>query len=155
VFLANDERAEEAVKLIGEVLGSHVFSVQPDRASATNQGMMIWLRQAVGNPEKPKEICVGNVSKGPGTAAWDMDAVDAAGSFCKTLSVNIDSRTGHVATFDQVVHEFGHALGLGDHFDGFGKPDRAPAVDYNFWAALVRLYQLPLGALYSELRPLA
>ncbi|SIR02096.1 hypothetical protein SAMN05880590_110161 [Rhizobium sp. RU35A] len=154
IFLANDERAEAAVALIERVLGPNVFSVQPQRTLVLdNPGMMIWKKAAAQNIKCLEKVCIGNVGSAPRSAAWNMDVVAVSGHFQRTLCINIDSPAGHLATFDQVVHEFGHALGLGDHFPGFGEPDGAPAVDDAFWPALVRLYQLSPGDEYADASP--
>ncbi|MBT9372438.1 hypothetical protein [Rhizobium sp. CSW-27] len=151
VFLANDARAGAAVALINKVLERSVFYAVPGlgRAVAPRAGLVVSLGTAAGSSKRPHEICIGNVSGLTDETGWDEDTVDEQGHFQRPLCVRIDSSAGHQATFDQVVHEFGHALGLGDHFPGFAEPDGAPAVDYAFWAALVRLYQLSPGDEYA------
>ncbi|TRL36883.1 hypothetical protein [Rhizobium straminoryzae] len=155
VFLTNDRRAEAAVALIDKVLERPVFNLVrgPGRAVIPRAGLVVSLGTAAGNPAEPHEICIGNVSGLGDETGWDDDTVDEQGRFRRPLCVRIDSPAGHRATFDQVVHEFGHALGLGDHFPGFGKPQGAPAVDDAFWAALVRLYQLSPGDEYADASP--
>jgi hypothetical protein len=49
---------------------------------------------------------------------------------------------------DLVVHEFGHALGMGAHFNGFGF---GPAVDGNFWNVLHAMYNNPTGTLEEDI----
>ena len=46
-------------------------------------------------------------------------------------------------TLNLVIHEVGHALGLGPHFEGFGY---GPAVDGNFWNVLYTLYHNPVAS---------
>lgn len=151
VFLANDARAGAAVALINKVLERPVLNLVSSlgRAAVPRAGLVVSPGTAARNPAKRREICIGNVSSGKGRTGWDGDTVDGDGRFQRLLCINIDSPEGRKATFDQVVHEFGHALGLGDHFPGFAEPDGAPAVDYAFWAALVRLYQLSPGDEYA------
>lgn len=49
---------------------------------------------------------------------------------------------------DLVIHEVGHALGLGGHFQGFGF---GPAIDGNFWNILNSLYKSPIGSNENEI----
>ena len=51
-----------------------------------------------------------------------------------------------------VIHEFGHALGLGSHFKGFGD---GPAISPTFWSVLNCLYDLPLGTDLGTLKKLS
>jgi hypothetical protein len=53
---------------------------------------------------------------------------------------------------DIVIHEFGHALGLARHFEGFGEPEDGPPFDEPFWAALATLYAHPHGTAMKKLK---
>lgn len=55
-------------------------------------------------------------------------------------------------TLDIVIHEFGHALGLAEHFEGFGLPDEGPPVDPRFWDALATLYANRPGTQQKHLK---
>ena len=52
-------------------------------------------------------------------------------------------------TQDIVTHEFGHALGLAYHFDGFGGD--GPAIASTFWDVLATLYGNPQSTVSSNL----
>lgn len=51
-------------------------------------------------------------------------------------------------TQDIVIHEFGHGLGLGDHFRGFGDPE---ALSTEFWDVLATLYANPVRTPAAQL----
>lgn len=51
-------------------------------------------------------------------------------------------------TQDIVTHEFGHALGLGTHFEGFGN---GPSISRAFWDVLATLYANPVRTLAPAL----
>ncbi len=54
--------------------------------------------------------------------------------------INLGNGRGAV-TQDIVTHEFGHALGLGNHFDGFGS---GASISRAFWDVLATLYANPV-----------
>jgi hypothetical protein len=55
--------------------------------------------------------------------------------------VFVNLGNGHCdVTQDMVTHEFGHALGLANHFKGFGTGD---AISPAFWDVLATLYGNP------------
>lgn len=61
----------------------------------------------------------------------------------------INLGNGHCdVTQDIVTHEFGHALGLGNHFQGFGYPD---AISTEFWDVLATLYANPVRTPAAQL----
>jgi hypothetical protein len=53
------------------------------------------------------------------------------------IELMIDGRVCK-ASLDRVIHEFGHALGMGDHYDGFreGEGEVSPL----FWNVLATIY---------------
>lgn len=50
---------------------------------------------------------------------------------------------------DTVVHEFGHALGLQNHFTGFSGEI---AISYAFWDVLATLYKYPAGTDFEKIK---
>jgi hypothetical protein len=65
--------------------------------------------------------------------------------------VYLNLGNGHCeVTQDIVTHEFGHALGLGNHFDGFGANGTAP-ISVLFWDVLATLYGNPRSTIAGDL----
>jgi hypothetical protein len=65
--------------------------------------------------------------------------------------VYINLGNGHCyVSQDIVTHEFGHALGLGEHFDGFGANGTSP-ISTLFWDVLATLYANPGSTLLDNL----
>ncbi|WP_374583045.1 hypothetical protein [Pseudoduganella sp.] len=50
---------------------------------------------------------------------------------------------------ETIIHEFGHALGLGQHFKGF---DGRVAISGAFWDVLATLYANPPGTPFAQLK---
>lgn len=74
---------------------------------------------------------------------------DDAGNINTVLYVHIGAPScENEIGLDLVVHEFGHALGMGGHFEGFGF---GPAVDGNFWNVLHTMYNNPTGTLEENI----
>lgn len=79
-----------------------------------------------------------NVSEGPNTG-YVIQPDKQYGIKTKPVFVNLGN--GHCdVTQDIVTHEFGHALGLANHFNGFGTGD---AISPAFWDVLATLYSNP------------
>jgi hypothetical protein len=51
---------------------------------------------------------------------------------------------------DHIIHEFGHALGLAEHFSGFGDDD---VISAHFWNVLATLYAHPTGTPETLVKP--
>lgn len=79
-----------------------------------------------------------NVSEGPGIGNM-IQPNSEYGIASNPVFVNLGN--GHCdVTQDTVTHEFGHALGLANHFKGFGTGD---AISPAFWDVLATLYGNP------------
>lgn len=137
--------AVQAANEIEKRLGMLVF----DRESIAEQvdesivrGIIISEGTAVGPNQKPSKSACGHVGLGPGAIAYPEDFYSKEGVISTRLYVNLSSSECN-ATLEIAIHELGHALGLGSHFQGFGK---GVAIDLNFWAALYTLYANPIGA---------
>lgn len=79
-----------------------------------------------------------NVSEGPGVGNMILPNSEY-GIGSNPVFVNLGN--GHCdVTQDMVTHEFGHALGLANHFKGFGTGD---AISPAFWDTLATLYGNP------------
>ena len=88
----------------------------------------------------PQGFCA-NVSDGPYAPGFPGGFVRAPGEMSARLYVNLDNPKC-TAGADVVIHELGHALGLGSHFQGFGN---GPAISADFWSVLDTLYSNPIG----------
>jgi hypothetical protein len=88
-----------------------------------------------------------NVATGAGLPNV-VNATSPSGERNQTVAwVNLGN--GHCdVTQDIVTHEFGHALGLGTHFEGFGN---GPALSRAFWDVLATLYANPVRTLAPAL----
>jgi hypothetical protein len=82
-----------------------------------------------------------NVSAGPDLPNWPSASLTASCEISAAVYINLDNPIRTV-TADIVVHEMGHALGMGSHFAGFGD---GPAINADFWDALGTLYGAPAG----------
>lgn len=64
--------------------------------------------------------------------------------------VYINIGNGHcTVTQDIIAHEFGHALGLANHFNGFG--GSGPAISTAFWDVLATLYNNPQATIANNI----
>lgn len=89
----------------------------------------------------PQAYCA-NVARAPLDGSWPSTFMFAPGEISARLYVNLDNPQC-TASPEIVIHEIGHALGLGAHFKGFGDEDGpiGPA----FWPVLATLYANPIG----------
>jgi hypothetical protein len=150
VKLNGSTLAKEAIEEIEAVLHMALF----DTASIANvadsmvlRGIIVSEGTALGpNGVVTRNTC-GHVSALPETTAYPKDFYDAKGKISTRLYVNLSSRKCR-ASLEIAIHEFGHALGLGNHFPGFGSGD---AIASSFWNVLYTLYHNEVGALGEDL----
>ncbi len=166
--------AEQALDKIELEIGKTLF----DRISIANvpnehinRGIIVSQETALGafGSTTDPNGC-GHVSEGIGTTSYPphnfyitetaeggqvLDYVltdgfyDATGTIDAVLYVHIGAPAcENEIDLDLVIHEFGHALGMGPHFDGFGN---GPAIDGNFWNVLYNLYNNPTGTTEDQL----
>lgn len=88
----------------------------------------------------PQAYCA-NVARAPFDGSWPSTFMFAPGEISVRLYVNLDNPQC-TASADIVIHELGHALGMGAHFAGFGDDD---AIGPAFWPVLATLYANPIG----------
>ena len=88
----------------------------------------------------PQSFCA-NVSDAPFSGGWSA-SLSAPAELKGRMYVNLDNPQC-VASADTVIHELGHAMGLGTHFKGFGDDDGA--IGPRFWSVLTTLYANPIG----------
>lgn len=87
-----------------------------------------------------------NVATGPSTGSMIMPDIQN-GIFSNPVFINLGNGRCNV-TQEIVTHEFGHALGLANHFDGFGTNDTSSTA---FWDVLATLYSNPQSTLAANL----
>lgn len=88
----------------------------------------------------------GNVATG--ASLPNVVPASASGDRNQTVAwVNLGNGRCDVSQ-DIVTHEFGHALGLGTHFEGFGN---GPAISRAFWDVLATLYANPVRTPAAQL----
>lgn len=139
-----DERAERSMDIIEETLNKTIF----DRASIakTEDSLIfhgiIFERGTAYVPvgKDPHGYCA-NVSAAPLTGGWPMKWLEFDGRISTRLYVNLDNSV-RVVDDEIVVHEIGHAMGLGQHFLGFGED---LPIEGDFWSVLATLYSNPIG----------
>jgi hypothetical protein len=88
-----------------------------------------------------------NVATGPNTGSMIMPD-SQNGIFSNPIFVNLGNGRYNV-TQEIVTHEFGHALGLANHFDGFGTNDTSSTA---FWDVLATLYSNPQSTVTANLK---
>lgn len=135
--------AEAAIDQIENKLGRVVF----DRESIANtpddeiaRGLIVSFGTALG-PNGVDENSCGHVSGYKDSTAYPPSFYEDSGAINAVLYVHISS-SKCTASRDVVIHEFGHALGMGPHFEGFGI---GPAVNGNFWNVLANIFNNNVG----------
>ena len=88
----------------------------------------------------PQSYCA-NVARAPYEGGWPSNFLQAPGTISAKLYVNLDNPQC-TASGDITIHELGHALGFGAHFNAFG--GEAP-ITADFWPVLATLYGNPVG----------
>jgi hypothetical protein len=151
VKLNGSALGKEAVEKIEAVLQMSIFDTAlianlPD--DQITRGIIVSERTALSpNGFITKSTC-GHVSASPTTTGYPKDFYDANGKINTRLYVNLSSRKC-TASLDIAIHEFGHALGLGSHFSGFGSGD---AISPAFWQVLYTLYHNEVGTTAKNLQ---
>lgn len=159
VKLNGSSVAEKALDEIEKRLGVSLF----DRTSIANtpdeditRGLIVSLGTARGGDGRGS---CGNVSDAPHSVGYPSHYHFEAGSQAPytfynyagvintKLYVNIGSSSCD-ARLNIAIHEFGHALGLGEHFDGFGK---GAVINDNFWKVLLTIYENNAGTNKEDL----
>jgi hypothetical protein len=142
--------AIQALDQIEQELGVVIF----DRTSVSNvtdnlvsRGIIVSSDTAIGPGGVVDSNACGHVSAGIGTTSFPASFYNSNGNINTVLYVHLSS-AGCTATTNIAIHEFGHALGMGPHFAGFGIGD---AIDSNFWNVLYNMYNNNVGEIESNL----
>ena len=146
-----DARAVAAMDAIESKLGYTVFdrtSIAATANSAVTRGIVFSQGTSFLPPgANPQSFCA-NVASGPNVGGYPGSFVQVPGTISTKLYVNLDNPQC-TASPDIVIHELGHALGMGSHFEGFG--DSSGAISSNFWSVLATLYSNAAGTPRSNL----
>lgn len=110
--------------------------------STVTHGIIVSIGTALDENQKPN--AAGCVSESPNQTGWPRGMLRANGEINCRLYVNLGSaNVTYPGDFkwssDIAIHEFGHALGLGDHFHGFGLKNGG-IISSLFWDVLKSLY---------------
>lgn len=136
--------AEEALDKIEEKLGMVIFdrnSIASTDDIDITHGLIVIEGTAVGPGGVVDSHACGHVSRSPDTTAYPSNFYDSDGVISTKLFINLSS-SQCTADIDVAIHEFGHALGMGGHYQGFGL---GPAIDGNFWNVLYNMYHNEIG----------
>ncbi|HLO14505.1 MAG TPA: hypothetical protein VK206_06740 [Anaerolineales bacterium] len=151
VKLNGSTLGNDAIKEIEAVLHMSVF----DTATIANlpddqitRGIIVSEETALSPSGFITKSTCGHVSALPTTTNYPKDFYDANGKINTRLYVNLSSKKC-TASLEIAVHEFGHALGLGSHFSGFGSGD---AISPSFWQVLYTLYHNEIGTSGEDLQ---
>ena len=142
--------ASQAMDQIEEELGFVIFdrtSLDMIDAEQVSRGIIVSEGTAIGPGGSINSSTCGHVSLGIGSTGFPSEFYTSDGEINTVLYVHLSSSQCE-ASAAIAIHEFGHALGLGGHFDGFGFGD---AINGNFWNALVNLYRNEVGTLEADL----
>ena len=149
-LVADDEHRKLAIAAIDEV-ELHLKPVGLPRAlfmfgglSVGEPGLVFSFGTAAAPEKVPQKHNCGNVSAGPHSTAYPPGFLKLTGEISAQFFINVGSphNDGCKPSRDIAIHEIGHALGLGDHFQGFGE---GPIISDLFWCVLETLYANPIG----------
>jgi hypothetical protein len=135
-----DTRANDAMDAIERELGPGIFdrtSIASTPDNEITRGIVVSVGTAFlpAGATNPASYCA-NVAAAPRASGWAFPAATARGVMSYRLYVNLDNPFCK-ADVSIAIHEFGHALGMGVHFEGFGY---GPAISTLFWRVLRTIY---------------
>jgi len=144
VKLNGDARAIAAVDEIERQLGQTIFD-RTAIASLPDTQIVRGLIVSIGTsyvPPGSSGPCdgAGGVSGSPNSGSYPSPFLRGA-EISTRLYINLDN-SGCIASQDVTTHEFGHALGMGAHYEGFGD---GPAISPLFWRVLRTIHANPIG----------
>lgn len=144
-------QATYALDLIEATLGKTIFdrtSIANTADSSITSGLIVSMGTAVDANGQVTSSACGVVSSAPSVPTISGNIIDANGKMNAKLYVNIGS-SACTADLNQIAtHEFGHAIGLGSHFTGFGIGD---IISGNFWNIVKTIYNNPIGSTVSTI----
>jgi len=150
VKLNGDARATASVDEIERQLGQTIFDRITIAGLPDNQirrGLIVSVGTSFVPPGSSNPCQgAGNVAGAPNTGGYPFPFLNGA-EITARLYINLDN-PGCTASQEVTTHEFGHALGMGSHYDGFGN---GPAISPLFWGVLRTMYANPIGTSSSSI----
>jgi hypothetical protein len=142
--------AQEAITEIETILQMSLFDTTlvanlPDDMIV--RGIIVSEGTAIGPGGAVTRNTCGHVSALPETTEYPENFYNSEGRINTRLYVSLSSKKC-TASLEIAIHEFGHALGLGKHFTGFGS---GKAIAPSFWQVLYTLYHNDVGISAEEL----
>lgn len=144
VKTGNVSFAEEALDEIEDKLGMIIFdrnSIASTDDIDITHGLIVSEGTAVGPGGVVDSHACGHVSRSPDATDYPSSFYNSDGVISTKLFINLSS-SQCAADIDVAIHEFGHALGMGGHYHGFGL---GSAIDGNFWNVLYNMYHNEIG----------
>ena len=151
VKLNGSTLGRDAIREIEAVLQMPIFdttSIADIPDDQITRGIIVSEGTALGPNGWITTSTCGHVSALPTTTGYPKNFYNAQGKINARLYVNLSSQKC-TASKEIAIHEFGHALGLGSHFSGFGSGD---AISPSFWQVLYTLYHNDVGTSAEDLR---
>jgi hypothetical protein len=151
VKLNGSTLGKDAIDEIETMLQMTIFettSIANAPDSQITRGIIVSEGTAIGPNGTITKYTCGHVSESPETTSWPQDFYDANGNINTRLYVNLSS-VKCTASVEMAIHEFGHALGLGSHFSGYGSSD---IISPAFWQVLYTLYHNGAGTSGEDLQ---
>lgn len=142
--------SEQAMDRIEQEIGLVIFdrtSIENTSDNDVSRGIIVSSGTAIGPGGVVNENTCGMVSSGVGTTSFPSNFYNSSGNINTVLYVHLSS-SGCTSSLNVAIHEFGHALVMGAHFEGFGIGD---AIDNNFWNTLYNIYNNNVGTTESNL----
>lgn len=151
VKLNGSALAQDAIEKIEAGLQMSIF----DTTSIANlsdenitRGIIVSEGTAIGPNGTITKYTCGHVSALPNATDYPQNFYDANGNINTRFYVNLSSKKC-TASLEIAIHEFGHALGLGNHFPGFGS---GGIISSSFWQVLHTLYHNKVGTSEEDLQ---
>jgi hypothetical protein len=151
VKLNGSTLGKDAIEEIEAMLQMSIFDTTSIASMPDDKiirGIIVSEGTALGpNGSITKSTC-GHISARPDATTYPENFYGANGRINSRLYVNLSSEKC-TASLEIAIHEFGHALGLGSHFSGFGSGD---VISPAFWQTLYTLYHNEVGTSEEDLQ---
>ena len=139
VKVNGESRAITAMNEIERQLNMEIFdrkSIDAVPDSEVSRGLIISVGTAYAPPGSNPQHACGSVSAEVNSGHWPSPSATENGVMSYRLYISLDNAFCE-ADLEVVIHEFGHAMGMGAHFEGFGD---GPPISDLFWNVLRTIY---------------